>query len=168
MPAHVPRRSFSTPFIVTIAAASAVASTACEHTYDNPPPPPRVPESNAAAPDAAASASPTTTQSASDTTSAAQWQITRDEKANSCATRKNIDCVTTKDALDRDVRQCKQAPPEPYACPAGVLTYPAWAYREKGATKCRAAWEPARVECPPTSTCNPPGTQLVDDVPCPK
>jgi hypothetical protein len=201
MAAHVPRRVFSTPFIVTVAAAaSAAATAACEHTYDNPPPPLRVPESSAAAPDASvaapvsasatpqASASATSAtqpdksassppqQAASGASSAAgetSWTLTRDEKTNACVTKRDVDCVMTKDALGSDVRKCNQAPPLPYACPAKVFTFPAWVRREKGETKCTAAWEPTSA-CNqgqgPTisvSTCNPPPTQYVD-VPCPK
>jgi hypothetical protein len=174
MAAHVPRRTFSTPFIVTVAAAaSAVAGTACEHTYDNPPPPPRVPESNEAAPDSGAATATTNAsaappgEAAAGATKEAAWTITRDEKTNTCVTRQDVDCVMTKDALGMDHRTCKQGPPAPYACPAGVLTFPAWVRREKGEAKCSAAWEPASPQCPPIATCNPPGTQYAD-VPCPK
>jgi hypothetical protein len=157
MPAHVPRRSFARPFIVTVAAAaSAAASIACEETvHDNPPRPRDGFGDPAASATPAGSAPPVA--SAPSLPRTRHWDLTRDEQRKTCIIA-NRDCDTGK--------PCDQTP-SAYACPDDVHHFPSIVVQDEGSPICHAIWDPGPISCPPGASCNPPPTQVVE-VPCPK
>jgi hypothetical protein len=142
MPAHVPRRSFAKPFIVTVAAVSAACH---EPTVSDNPPSHNPPPQDTAVPSATTAPSASSAPIANDTPAAADqaWPLKRDDK-NTCT-----------------------AGTAPYACPTNVTRYPATIRLAKGETECKVTIYPEMGSCPPHAMCNPPPPHDVV-VPCPK
>ncbi len=148
-------RSFTKPFVVTVAAAAACGEPAHEN-------PPRTPTAAAAAAPATASAAPSSSSSTAPVPAASSertWTIERDGKASSCTVFAQMNCPAGA--------KCNPPPPAPYPCPPKLWHYPATIVRASGASECRAVWTPPPVHCPVGASCNPPPPQDIE-VPCPE
>jgi hypothetical protein len=167
MAARTPRRSFATPFVVTLAAAPACyvqsspgptqpapqqppPTQTTQAQPDQQPPPTVMVNPPRPTPDTAAPAQPT--QPATTQTSGDKWTIF--QTPNGCQAAVKTECP--KGVM------CNPPPPIAYACPANT-TLPLTLVSYDGGQTCSA--EVQAVKCPEGAICNPPRPR---SYPCPK
>jgi hypothetical protein len=171
MAAHVPRRIFATPFVLTLAATACNSGTAPPPKDPDPAPSGTAPTASAApttsasaAPTTSASAAPTATVAASATGSAppaapeVRWTVDQDPKTKKCVAFVDYACAPGV--------SCNPPQPQDYACPKAIAHYPANVVRKSGATECTTRMVPD-MSCPKGMHCNPPPPHD-EPVPCPK
>ena len=106
-----PRRTFATPFVVT------VGLTGCSSTtpHDETAPPTLAPAvAPAPTPDAAVTPTPPTLAPRDDKPSATTWTVTMYTKAKICELQYNMDCPPAA--------SCNPPQPRSYKCPSGMTT----------------------------------------------
>lgn len=147
MSAHVPRRIFATPLVVTLAAA-------CNSGAKSP-------DAVTLEPVASASATPSSTASATPSATGTppmperKWLVSKEGAV--CTAAMDVDCGPDVD--------CNPPPPRTYACPPQITRYPATVVRKAGAKDCTTRVI-SDVPCPPKVACNPPPPHD-ETVPCP-
>jgi hypothetical protein len=150
MPAHIPRRVFAAPFVITVAACATPDTTL----------PPQEPVTLPPTADPVATSDPTVAPPndppTDPPTGAAMWSINRN--GNSCTAMMQTTCPP--DA------SCNPPPPSAYTCPPEVSRYPATVRRAAGSAECAVLVMPD-MTCPRGAYCNPPPPHDVK-VPCPK
>jgi hypothetical protein len=171
MAARLPRRSFATPFVITLAAAPAacyVQGNPPPSTYpqepapapsQTPPPtqtPPPVEQTNPNQPPPTVITNPPRPQNPDTqvqaTNQTSQWTVFK--SGDGCQAAVKTECP--KGAM------CNPPPPIKYACPENVTLPVTVVTRDGGAT---CAIEFPMPSCPPNAACNPPRPRPVA---CPK
>jgi hypothetical protein len=150
MAARTPRRSFATPFVVTLAAAPA-----CYVQPASPPPaapatvvanPPRPQEQPV---EQVVANPPRPAPPAAGMT----WHVV--QTADGCEASVDTHCPTGM--------MCNPPPPQKYACPAGIVMSRPITIVSEGQGICHVQPEP--VSCPAGAVCNPPRPAAVT---CPR
>jgi hypothetical protein len=172
MAARTPRRSFATPFVITLAAAPAcyVQSTppaAGPSTTTTSAPPPTTPTTMPDQPPAQGPAGPTQgpgpvvvnppmpqSPPASTTPGNTKWTVYK--TADGCMAAYKVEC--------QPKATCNPPPPFKYACPPNVsLDSPITVASNADGSACFVDYGP--TSCPPNTACNPPRPTPVS---CPK
>lgn len=182
MSARQVRRSFATPFIVTLAGSS-LATVACGPKplprHENPPGPsthtnPPEPHANPPAPDTkpeepTAGTAPTTDPGTPAPPAPVKepakyeqkWTVMKLKGRDECSAMVDVQCPKPENG--KPVPTCNPPPPIKYACPAGFEEGDTMRIiLRAGATECFVNFE---VRCPDNSRCNPPPPRKV---PCPE
>ena len=170
MAARVPRRTFASPFVVTLAAAPACYTSSSPAPQAWPPPPAEqaqptpaaAPTQAAAPPDfqspAPVIANPPPPGTATAPAQQASWTVFKSK--DGCMAAIKVSCPTGEPG--KPMPTCNPPPPFRYDCPNGVTL-------EKPITVITfgdsCALEPEPIHCPPRVACNPPRPRTV---PCPK
>jgi hypothetical protein len=177
MAARLPRRTFSNPFVVTLAAIPAcVSSTAPPPTTVQPEP---VQVSPAPVAEPTAGTQPATPPPAAPPVVVANpprpvdppapepaatydqhWRVTK--SGDTCLAMADVKCPTAAPGMPRPT--CNPPPPIKYACPDGFTDgQPMTIVLRAGETECKVDFGP--MKCPPKAMCNPPRPRVVA---CPK
>jgi hypothetical protein len=185
MSARAPRRSFATPFVVTVAAAlpatacyvetrpapqapadqtarpmtnvgtTGPASTSNAGVQPDPAPPPAPPPTVVANPPR-----PTTAPTAPIVTSDQRWTIARTN--GTCLAHVNVKCPTAPKGQPQPT--CNPPRPTAYTCPPTLAEGASMVVVQRaGQRECFV--EPGPMKCPKGAICNPPPPQKVA---CPK
>jgi hypothetical protein len=174
MPAHTPRRSFASPFVVTLAAAPACWSNAAPPPTQEPvtQPVPQTAQAGSADPTppvivanpprptagSADSAPPIPTQNPPPPQpTQTYWTVMKTDKGCSAAIR--VECP--KPEPGKPMHTCNPPPLRPYACPdnlADLLAAGPVTIVGDGTT---CATELVMPTCPPHVMCNPPRPRTV-------
>src|SRR5262245_60967050 len=166
MPARIPRRSFATPFVVTLAAACSSSSPPPTHPPVYNPPPPGDPAPTDPAPTPTEQPPPQPTQGPGippmnppTPPTKRAWQVFKTK--DGCMAVVKVDCPNGQPG--QPAPTCNPPPAHKYACPDNmsgdslvVTTF---------GTDNRCIVERQPVSCPPNVRCNPPPLQYV---PCPE
>jgi hypothetical protein len=151
MAARIPRRSFATPFVVTL-----VAAPACYTNTTSPPPSdPQGPIVNPPPPQRPAEQpqQPPTPPTANGPADGTRWTITK--TASGCTAIMKVECPKP---VDGHMVTCNPPPPRPYTCPEHIsLDAPITIVANDG--ECRVDYGP--MHCPPGAMCNPPPPRKV-------
>jgi hypothetical protein len=176
MAARSPRRSFATPFVVTLAGSAALAACFVEpapratqpqpnttptqveppqpapHVVANPPMP--APEPAPAAPPPAVIANPPRPQPVAKTDR--HWTVTR--AGDNCRASSNDACPPVPKG--QPIPTCNPPPPMAYSCPDGSVNGESLTVvQHAGQSVCTI--EAAPVTCPKGMSCNPPPPRKV-------
>jgi hypothetical protein len=184
MAARTPRRSFATPFVVTLAGTAACyvqsspppqgpppsQPTTAQPTQPNQPPPgvmvnppppstqPSTPPPTQKPPVVVANPPPPTTQgptTPTQTNQTTKWTVYKAKDGSGCMAAIQVECVPKA--------TCNPPPPFKYACPDNVsLDKPVTVVTRDG-TSCFVEFP--MPTCPPGTACNPPRPRPVA---CPK
>jgi len=143
MAARTPRRSFATPFVVTLAAAPA-----CYVQSTPPQQPTTVTTQPTTQPDPGKPTTPTTNPPRPQaTTPNARWRIYKD--GATCYSAYKIECQPGV--------SCNPPRPKPYTCPTDIelgAAGPVEITSSQDGMNCWVDWGPQ--ECPAGASCNPP------------
>lgn len=175
MSARTPRRSFASPFVVTLAAALPVA--AC---YVQPGPPVRNAPNYTSSPQQPGEQAPNTPTPDHSTTTAGveqapttttvianpprpapvakqdrRWTVTK--ASGTCSAFTNSTCPEPPAGQPRP--SCNPPPPMKYACPAVMTENMITVVQFAGQNDCQIEYPP--IKCPPNAMCNPPPPQKV-------
>ncbi|HWB75037.1 MAG TPA: hypothetical protein VG755_08770 [Nannocystaceae bacterium] len=149
MAARVPRRSFASPFVVTLAVACTPATTTTN-------PPTSTPQNTPVAETPPTETPPTETPEAIE----ARWGVTKEGKE--CFTHRHVDCSDP-------AQSCNPPPPQKYDCPkwdnGDAMSFEGGATIEgvAGGEQCTLYFSGGA--CPEGASCNPPPPRAVA---CPK
>jgi hypothetical protein len=145
MAARIPRRSFATPFVVTLVAAPACYTNTTSPPPEQPPPP----HVNPPAPQPPEPQPPQANGPADGT----RWTIAKTQSG--CTAAMKVECPKP---VDGHVVMCNPPPPRPYACPDNVsLDAPITIVASGG--ECMIDHGP--MHCPAGAMCNPPAPRRV-------
>jgi len=147
MAARTPRRSFATPFVVTLAVAPAC------YVQSTPPQGPSSGPTTTAQPDGKPTVMVNPPRPGATTTPNGKWRVYKDAAQNACFSQPVVTCPPNV--------ACNPPRPQPYTCPdqnsyaltPGMENAITVASDAEGKT-CEIDWGPQ--DCPPASSCNPP------------
>ncbi len=176
MSARQLRRTFATPFIITLASSS-LATVACgpkplPRTHDNPPgphvnppaPDPKpVPEPDLTTPTTGVPADQTPPTAVKEPAKYEQhWTVMKFKGKGDCSAMVDVNCP--KPEKGKPVATCNPPPPIKYACPDGFKEGDTLKIvLRAGATECFVDRGP--MTCPKGALCNPPPPRKL---PCPE